>query len=94
MLIHGTTINSEYYRGASFYPGTPSAGCLVAMEYWSKTDGTLQRSDQLSLAKAFTASGIDKGYLIVVELDDRPLAVSIADVLPDVIAAELRRRQK
>ncbi|NJR71761.1 MAG: hypothetical protein HC782_00890 [Gammaproteobacteria bacterium] len=36
MLLHGTTINSDYYRGASFYPGTPSAGCLVAMEYWSK----------------------------------------------------------
>ncbi|MCA3085589.1 MAG: hypothetical protein ING65_04635, partial [Rhodocyclaceae bacterium] len=34
MLIHGTTINSNYYRGASFYPGTPSAGCLVAMETW------------------------------------------------------------
>ncbi len=93
MLIHGTTINSEYYRGASFYPGTPSAGCLVAMEYWSKSDGSLQRSDQLSLAKAFTASGIDKGYLVVVELDDRPLGVSLADVMPDVIAAESRQRQ-
>jgi len=92
MLLHGTTINSDYYRGAAFYPGTPSAGCLVAMESWSKADGTLQRSDQLSLAKAFTASGVDQGYLVVVELDDRPLAVTLADVLPDVIAAEAARR--
>jgi len=92
MLLHGTTINSDYYRGASFYPGTPSAGCLVAMESWSKADGTLQRSDQLSLAKAFTASGVDQGYLVVVELDDRVLAVTLSDVLPDVIAAEAMRR--
>ena len=92
MLLHGTTINSDYYRGATFYPGTPSAGCLVAMESWSKADGTLQKSDQLSLAKAFTASGVDQGYLVVVELDDRPLPVTLADVMPDVIAAEAQRR--
>ena len=92
MLLHGTTINSDYYRGATFYPGTPSEGCLVAMESWSKADGTLQKSDQLSLAKAFTASGVDQGYLVVVELDDRPLPVTLADVMPDVIAAEAQLR--
>ena len=62
------------------------------MESWSKADGTLQKSDQLSLAKAFTASGVDQGYLVVVELDDRPLPVTLADVMPDVIAAEAQRR--
>ena len=94
MLMHGTTVNSNYYRGATFYPGTPSAGCLVAMEYWSQSDGSLLRSDQLSLAKAFTASGIDQGYLLVIELDDRPLAVSLADVMPDVMAAEALTRDR
>ncbi len=88
MLLHGTTIDSDYYRGAAFFPGTPSAGCLVAMESWSKADGTLQNSDQLSLAKAFTASRVDQGYLVVVELDDRAVPVTLADVMPDVIAAE------
>ena len=88
MLLHGTTINADYYRGTTFYPGTPSAGCLVAMESWSKADGILQRSDQLSLAKAFTASGVDQGYLVVVELDNLPLSVTLADVMSDVIAAE------
>ena len=88
MLLHGTTINPEYYRNNAYYPGTPSAGCLVAMEYWSKSDGRLMHSDQLTLAKAFTAGGIDQGYLVVVELDDRAAPVNLADVVLDVIAAE------
>lgn len=90
MLLHGTTINPDYYRNDPYYPGTPSAGCLVAMEYWSKVDGRLMHSDQLALAKAFTVDGIDQGYLVVVELDDRPMPVNLADVVLDVIAAEAR----
>lgn len=88
MLIHGTTINSDYYRGASFFPGTPSAGCLVAMETWQPADGRMQSSDQLSLVKAFTRGGLDRGYLVVVELDDRLEPVTLADVLSDLLAAE------
>jgi hypothetical protein len=90
MLIHGTTINSDYYRGASFYPGTPSAGCLVAMEYWSKDEGRLQKSDQLSLVKAFTRDGLDRGYLVVVELDDKLTPVSLNDVLGEMKLAEAK----
>lgn len=89
MLAHGTTISPDLYRHAKWYPGTPSAGCLVAMEYWA-ADGQLQKSDQLALAKAFTAGGIDHGYLVVVELDDAPRPVALADVLPDLVAAEGR----
>ncbi len=88
MLLHGTTINPDYYQGASFYPGTPSAGCLVAFETWSKQDGRLQTSNQLSLLKAFTRDGIDRGYLVVVELDDINGPVTLEEVLPHVVAAE------
>ena len=80
-------------RNEPYYPGTPSAGCLVAMEYWSKSDGRLMHSDQLTLAKAFTGGGIDQGYLVVVELDDRAAPVSLADVVAEVIAAEVRLLQ-
>ena len=92
MLLHGSTINPEYYRNNSYYPGTPSAGCLVAMEYWSKSDGRLMHSDQLTLAKAFTAGGMDRGYLVVVELDDRDQPVTLADVVADVVVAEAAAR--
>ena len=82
MIIHGTTISSHYYTGASYFPGTPSAGCLVSMETWSKADGKQMSSDQLTLVKAFTRDGIDRGYLVVVEIDEGQTPVSLADVLP------------
>jgi starvation-inducible outer membrane lipoprotein len=91
MLLHGTTINSNYYRGASFYPGTPSAGCLVAMETWRIEDGRQLSSDQLSLAKAFTRDGLDRGYLVVVELDDRVEPVTLQDVIAEIEQAEGRQ---
>ena len=66
----------------------------MAMEYWSKEDGTLVYSDQLGLVKAFVASGTDKGYLVVVEIDDKPRPVVMADVVDAVIAAEQAVRGK
>lgn len=88
ILAHGNTVNPAYYRGASYFPAAPSAGCLVAMEYWSKDDGTLVHSDQLALVKAFVSGGMDVGYLVVVELDDQPRPVILADVIEAVVAAE------
>ncbi|WP_269531512.1 hypothetical protein [Chitinimonas sp. BJYL2] len=90
MLMHGTTISPDYYAGTSWYPGTPSAGCLVASEYWGP-DGTLMHSDQLALLKAFTRQGQDRGYLVVVELDTQAAPVSLAEVLPVISAVEARR---
>ena len=88
ILAHGNTVNSAYYRGENFFPSAPSAGCLVAMEYWSKDDGTLVHSDQLALVKAFVSGGSDVGYLVVVEIDDHPRPVVLADVIEAVVAAE------
>ena len=88
ILAHGNTVNSAYYRGAPYFPAAPSAGCLVAMEYWSKDDGTLVHSDQLALVKAFVSGGTDVGYLVVVDLDDQPRQVILADVIEAVVAAE------
>jgi hypothetical protein len=88
MLIHGTTINSNYYTGKSYFPGTPSAGCLVAMEYWSKEEGRMIRSDQLALIKAFARDGGTQGYLVVVELDGRLEPVSLNDVVGSLVEAE------
>ena len=88
ILAHGNTVNSAYYRGENFFPYAPSAGCLVAMEYWSKDVGTLVHSDQLALVKAFISGGSDVGYLVVVEIDNQARPVVLADVIEAVVAAE------
>jgi outer membrane murein-binding lipoprotein Lpp len=90
ILAHGNAVNPAYYRDEPFFPAAPSAGCLVAMEYWSRDDGTLVHSDQLALVKAFVSGGKDVGYLVVVEIDDRARAVALADVVEAVVAAETR----
>lgn len=88
MLMHGTTINPEFYRGETYYPLTPSAGCLCTIEFWSGEDGTLVYSDQLTLVQTFLQSGGENGYLVVVDLDDRDAPVGLADVLPAILKAE------
>ena len=91
ILAHGNAINTSYYRNEAWYPTAPSAGCLVSAEYWSREDGTLVHSDQLALVKAFVSGGSDVGYLVVVEIDDQPRSVTLADVIADVLAAEAKR---
>ncbi|MFN3305023.1 MAG: hypothetical protein ACK44A_15080 [Roseateles sp.] len=71
ILLHGTVVNPAYYRGASYFPGTPSAGCMVSHEEWDPASGRLLRSGQLRLAQAYAAASPRAdlaGYLIVVEL--------------------------
>jgi len=91
LLLHGTTIDPQPYRQRSWYPGTPSAGCLVALESWSPDDGRGLKSDQLSLLQAFTRDGLDRGYLVVVEIDDSIGPVRWADVAGAVGQAEAGR---
>ncbi len=88
ILIHGTTVNPENYRGASFYPGTPTAGCLATSEFWSEEEGRLTKSDQLNLVKAFSASGMDHGYLVVAEIDTGVGQITLDEVRQTVLDAE------
>jgi len=92
ILAHGTTIDPAYYRGDSFAPGTPSAGCLVSDEDWGE-DGRLRRSDQLSLVQAFAASGQERGFLVVVETGPGNAPVSLQDILPALTEAEARMKR-
>jgi hypothetical protein len=90
MLLHGTTIDHRPYGQRPWWPGTPSAGCLVALERWSSEEGRLVQSDQLALVQAFVRDGMDRGYLVVVEVDDRGVPVLLEDVKRDILAAEQR----
>ncbi|SKA03476.1 hypothetical protein [Sediminibacterium ginsengisoli] len=80
IIAHGTTIDPDYYKGMPFYPLTPTMGCLCAQESWNIFNGGILQSDQLNLVNAFLASPGDKGYLFVINLDNRKEAVSAEEI--------------
>ena len=80
IIAHGTTIDPEYYRGKPFFPLTPTMGCLCAKELWNVTNGHLLVSEQNNLVNAFLSTSGRRGFLIVVDVDDKREAVSRAEV--------------
>lgn len=76
IIAHGTTIDPAYFKSKLYYPLTPTEGCLCAMEIWNETEGTLQYSDQFDLVNTFLSSPGNKGYLIVINLDDKEAPVT------------------
>ncbi len=82
IIAHGTTVNPEYYKGQTYYPLTPTEGCLCTKEIWSTVDGRRIESDQQKLINAVKKAGGPEGYLIVIELEDVQKPVTLKDVLP------------
>jgi hypothetical protein len=81
IIAHGTTIDVNYYKGNTFYPYTPTAGCLCTKEIWNNKTGLLDVSDQLLLAQAVQKAGGANGYLIMIEIDDKKAPVTLADMI-------------
>jgi hypothetical protein len=82
IIAHGTTVDPEYYKGQTYYPHTPTAGCLCAKEIWSEITGKRMISDQQKLVDAVKKAGGADGYLIVIEIDDQQKPVSVDEILP------------
>jgi hypothetical protein len=80
IISHGTTIDINYYKSNSFYPYTPTAGCLCTKEIWNNKTGFIDTSDQLLLSQAIQNAGGAKGYLIVIEIDDKNTPVTLQDL--------------
>jgi hypothetical protein len=92
IILHGSTINPEFYADAPYHPLTPSLGCLTAKEIWSAEDGRLIESDQLELVHAFLRAAPDgRGFLVVVNLDAEPAPVTLGEVRDELIAGEWPR---
>jgi hypothetical protein len=79
VIAHGTTIDPAYYTGAPYWPHTPTLGCLCTREIWNAT-GKRTESNQQLLVNALAKAGGANGYLVVLELDDKPLPVDIKEV--------------
>jgi len=82
IIAHGTTVNTEYYKGQPWYPHTPTEGCLCTKEIWSAVNGKRLESDQQKLVNALKTAGGAYGYCIVIEIDDQQRPVTINDILP------------
>ncbi|RXK87147.1 hypothetical protein [Filimonas effusa] len=80
IIAHGTTIDPNYFKNKSYYPLTPTEGCLCALETWNEQDGTLAYSDQFELANTFVSSPGTKGYLIVINIDNKETPVSREEI--------------
>ena len=91
IVVHGTTIDPDFYKGAPYYPNTPSMGCMCAAELWSPEDGHCQYSDQYALVSAYTSAGAQNGFVVVVEVDNQSRSVALYDVLPAILKAEQSR---
>jgi hypothetical protein len=82
IIAHGTTVNTSYYNGKSYYPFTPTEGCLCTQEEWSSEDGLRIKSGQQKLVDAIKKSGKIIGYYVVINIDDQQKPVSIEEILP------------
>ncbi|MEO5984830.1 MAG: hypothetical protein ABIP80_04955 [Ferruginibacter sp.] len=82
IIAHGTTVNPEYYAGLTYYPLTPTMGCLCTKEIWSGQNGRRMYSDQQLFVDAIEKAGGPTGYVIVINIDDKQSAVTLKDITP------------
>jgi hypothetical protein len=88
IIAHGTTIDPEFYKGKSYYPSTPSLGCLTTKEIWSDVDGKISESDQLKFINALSKAGSENGFFIVINIDDRNSPIELDEVKEIIRKAE------
>ncbi len=81
IIAHGTTVDPNFYTGKTYYPFTPTAGCLCTKELWDE-NGKRIFSGQQKLINAVKQAGGADGYLVVIEINDAQKAVIINEVLP------------
>ena len=46
VIMHGTTIDPEFYKAETYYPQTPSLGCLCSYEEWDSSGYRISSNQQ------------------------------------------------
>jgi hypothetical protein len=87
IIMHGTTVDPAYYKGKSYYPQTPSLGCLCSYEEWN-TKGFRVKSNQQQIDDALDTFDASNGYVVVIELNNQRKAVNIDEVKKFMAKAE------
>ena len=81
IIMHGTTIDPQFYKAETYYPQTPSMGCLCSYEDWND-DGYRTVSNQQRILNALTSMGNSSGYVVVIDIDNKYKNVDINEVSP------------
>ena len=79
VIMHGTTIDPEFYKGQKYFPQTPSLGCLCSYEEWNEA-GYRLNSNQQKIVDALNAIGSSDGYVVVIDIDNKKKNVTIDEV--------------
>lgn len=69
IIAHGTTIDPDFYKSRSYYPNTPSLGCLCSPEMWNEK-GERIYSSQAEWIAVLMQLEQQPVYLIVAEVSD------------------------
>jgi hypothetical protein len=87
IIMHGTTVDPSYYKGKSYYPQTPSLGCLCSYEEWN-AKGMRVKSNQQQIDDALDTFDASNGYVVVIELNDEKKPVTLDEIQPFLKQAE------
>lgn len=81
IVIHGSTLDGSFFEGWSFYPNSPTDGCLSTLESWDSNTGGINQSDQLSLVNTFLKTPGRLGLLEVINLDNQKKNVTPEEII-------------
>ena len=79
VIMHGTTIDPEFYKGQKYFPQTPSLGCLCSYEEWDSA-GNRVSSNQQQIADALSRIDSNNGYVVIIDIDNKNAPVTIDEV--------------
>ncbi len=80
LVSHGSTDDPLLYETESYFPLTPSTGCITSYEKWDEENGKLIESDQLKLVNGILSTARREGYFLVLELNNKPTPVTKEEI--------------
>ncbi len=89
IIMHGTTVDPGYYKNETYFPQTPSLGCLCSYEEWDDS-GRRTLSYMQEIVDETRKLDASEGYVVVIDLDDENKQVTATDISEAVRSAELR----
>jgi len=81
IIMHGTTVDPMYYKNETYFPNTPTLGCLCSDEEWDE-NGLRINSNLQKIDDALDNIGAVNGYVVVINISDAARPVTINDVAP------------